>query len=102
MLYAKIVLGLPVEGPFDYIVPQDWRQKIKPGVRVWVNFSHQKKLGYVVKLTQRTNIRNIKKIIEVIDEKPILDKDLLKLTRDISDYYCCSWGEAIETGLPEG
>ena len=102
MLYAKVVLGLAVEGPFDYIVPESLYKKIKIGVRVWINFHTKEALGYVVKITKKSNIKNLKSILEVIDEAPILDKNMLLLTKELSDYYCCSWGEAIETALPEG
>jgi primosomal protein N' (replication factor Y) len=101
MLFAKVVLGLPVEGPFDYIVPKNLEKKINPGIRVEVNFSHRKIIGYVVDLSKETSIKNLKKILKVIDSEPVLDKVLLSLTHEISDYYCCSWGEAIETVLPE-
>lgn len=102
MLYAKVVLGLPVEGPFDYIVPEQLHNKIKPGVRVWIMFRTQKKLGYVVKLSRESSIKNLKKILEIIDDCPILDKNMLLLTKALSEHYCCSWGEAIETALPDG
>lgn len=102
MLYARVVLGLPVEGPFDYIVPSALEKRIKPGVRVWVSFRTKKMLGYIVELTHKTNIKNLKKILEIIDDYPILDKNMLLLTKELSNYYCCSWGEAIETALPEG
>lgn len=97
MLYAKVVLGLPVEGPFDYTIPAPLKRKIRVGVRVWVDFHNQKMLGYVVGLSPKTKIKKLKKIGEVIDDCPILDKNLLLLTKDLSEYYCCSWGEAIET-----
>ena len=103
MLYARIVLGIPVEGPFDYIVPDNLVQKIKVGSRVWVNFGAKKKaVGYCVGLTGKTKIKRLKSITSLIDETPVLDKNILALTRELSDYYCCSWGEAIETALPEG
>lgn len=102
MLYAKVVLGLPVEGPFDYSVPKELEKLIKAGSRVWVNWRNQKKLAYVVKLAKKTSIKKVKALTSVIDRSPILDKDMLILTRQLSDYYCCSWGEAIETALPEG
>ena len=102
MLYAKVVVGLPVEGPFDYIVPTGFRKKIKVGVRVHVTFRTKELVGYVVKLASKTKIKNLKAILEVIDDSPILDKDTLLLTKKLCDYYCCSWGEAIETALPEG
>ena len=101
MLYAKVVLGLAVEGPFDYIVPSNLSKKIKIGVRVGVSFGTKKTLGYVVKLTQKTSIKNLKPILEVIDDTPILDKNMLLLTKGLSDYYCCSWGQAIDTALPQ-
>jgi len=102
MLYAKVVLGIPVEGPFDYIVPANICRKIKAGMRAWVSFRNQRLLGYVVKLTKETKIKNLKTLLEVIDDFPVLDKNILLLTKKLSDYYCCSWGEAIETALPEG
>ncbi len=101
MLYAKIVLGLAVEGPFDYIVPTELSGKIRVGARVWVSFGTRRLIGYVVGLARQTNIKQLKSILELIDEYPVLNKNMLLLTRKISDYYCCSWGEAIETALPE-
>ena len=102
MLYAKVVLGLPVEGPFDYSVPEHLRKKIRAGLRVWIQFRDKKKLGYVVKLAAESNIERVKPILEIIDDFPIIDKNMLLLTRELSDYYGCSWGEAIETALPQG
>ena len=101
MLFAKVVLGLPVEGPFDYSVPTRLHKNIKVGMRVWIQFRDRKKLGYVVKVTQKTNIEHVKPILEIIDNLPVLDKNMLELARELSDYYCCSWGEAIETALPD-
>lgn len=101
MLYAKVVLGIPVEGPFDYIVPQGLYKKVKIGVRVRVNFRTKETVAYVVKLSKESHIRNLKPVLEVIDETPVLNRNMLSLTKRLSEYYCCSWGEAIETALPE-
>lgn len=102
MLYARIVLGLPVEGPFDYIVPSNFEKKVKIGSRVWVNFCHRKMLGYVVQLSDKTSINELKKILAIIDDYPVLDRNMLLLAKELSEYYCCSRGEAIEATLPEG
>ncbi len=101
MLYAKVVLGIPVEGPFDYIVPAGLAKVIKVGVRVWVSFGNRRMLGYVVKLTRKTEVKNLKMLLDVLDNSAVLNKNMLLLTKRLSDYYCCSWGEAIETALPE-
>ncbi len=102
MLYAKVVVGLPVEGPFDYSVPLGFSRAIKEGMRAWIQFRTKKLVGYVVRLSKETNRENLKPILDLIDGSPILDKNMLLLTKELSDYYGCSWGEAIETALPEG
>jgi len=101
MPYAQVVLGLPVEGPFDYIAPPQINQKINPGQRVSIDFRNKKVIGYVTGITAKSRIKNVKPILEIIDEYPVLSRNMLTLTKELSDYYCCSWGEAIETALPE-
>jgi primosomal protein N' (replication factor Y) len=101
MLYANVVLGLPIDGPFDYLVPAELESKIVVGTRVWVNFRNRKEVAYVVGLNNKTKIKKLKELLALLDQVPVLDKDMLLLTRRLSEYYCCSWGEAIETALPE-
>ena len=101
MLYAKVVLGLPIDGPFDYFVPPDLEHKILPGMRVWVNFRNKKEVAYVVGLSNKTKIKIIKEISTVIDAAVVLDEQMLQLTKRLAEYYCCSWGEAIEAALPD-
>lgn len=101
MLFAKVVLGLPVEGPFDYIVPGRFSGIIKAGSRVRISFGPRKMIGYVVGLSRKTKIRKLKEIQDLLDQQPLLDKNMLALTRELANNYCCSWGEAIETALPE-
>ena len=101
MLYAKVVLGLPIDGPFDYLVPVGLETKVSIGARVWVNFRNKKEVAYVVELNNKTKIKKLKEIISVIDTCPILDESLLLLTKKLAQYYCCSWGEAIDVALPD-
>jgi len=101
VLYANVVLGLPVDGPFDYLVPAGLENKVRAGIRVWVNFRNKKEVAYVVDLSHKTKIQKLKEIISVIDVAPVLDESFLKLTEKIAQYYCCSWGEAIEAALPD-
>ncbi len=100
MLYAKVVLGLPIEGPFDYIVPEALVACVKSGARAWVPFRNQRRVGFIVGTSHKSRVKGLKKILEIIDDFPVLDKNMLSLTREVASYYCCSWGEAIETALP--
>ncbi len=101
MLYAKVVLGLPVDGPFDYLIRPEQEASLSIGSRVWVNFRNKKSVAYIVGLSNKTRIKKLKEIVSVIDSDPILNKPLIALTERIAQYYCCSWGEAIEAALPD-
>jgi primosomal protein N' (replication factor Y) len=101
VLYAKVVLGLPVDGPFDYTIPVNLEGKVKVGCRVWVNFRNKKEVAYIVGLSNKSTIKKLKEISELIDTEPILGEKMLLLTRQLADYYCCSWGEAIEAAIPD-
>lgn len=100
-MYAQVVLGLPVDGPFDYSVPHQFRERIKLGMRVEVNFRYKKLIAYVVNLSSQTKIKAVKPIIRLLDEIPVLDNSMLLLTKELSEYYCSSWGEAVEAALPD-
>ena len=101
MLYAKVVLGLPIDVAFDYSVPQNFRKDIAVGARVLINFRNKRSVGYVAGLSRVSEIKNIKDILGLIDEKPLLGKELFLLAQKIADYYCCSYGEAIEAMVPQ-
>jgi primosomal protein N' (replication factor Y) (superfamily II helicase) len=101
VLYASVVLGLPIDGPFDYLVPFDLERKISVGMRVWVDFRNKKEVAYVVGLNNKTKIKKLKDILAVIDAAPVLNEAMLVLTKRLAEYYCCSWGQAIATALPD-
>src|SRR3989338_9861712 len=102
MKYAKVVLGLPVDELFDYSIPEDLSGGCSVGCRVGVSFGRKNLIGYVVGVSLKTKIRKVKPISRLIDVNPILDSNFLQLTKAVSDYYCSSWGQAIEAALPVG
>jgi len=44
----------------------------------------------------------VKPVLKILDDFPILDKTMMKITRRVADCYACSWGEAIEAATPVG
>lgn len=102
MRYAKVALGLPIDSLFDYVIPETLVAQCSPGSRVVVPFTSRSLLGYVTGVSAATKIGKVKPLIKLIDLKPILDDGLLRLTKMVSEYYCSSWGEAIQSALPVG
>jgi len=98
--YADVALSIPGSGCFTYLVPEQM-DLAGAGVRVRVPLGRREAIGYVVRLKGECDIP-AKPIIEVIDQEPVIDRELLDLAEWISGYYRCGWGEAIRTALPPG
>lgn len=97
---AQIVVGLPVDGPFDYRVPEELRDRIALGHRVSVPFGPRNMTGYVIGFIAQTHTGTLKRIDRLLEDQPLLSFQQIELSRWMASYYGCSWGEAAETLLP--
>lgn len=97
---AQVVVGLPIEGPFDYLIEDSQKEKIAIGMRVSISFGQRKLLGFVVGFKKTSSYKKLKSILALIDDFPAISPLILKLTKEFAGYYGCSWGEAIEASLP--
>lgn len=101
-MFVDVALPLPLPQTFTYDVPDTFRDIMAVGRRVLVPFQNKRLTGYVVRIKPETELVNVKSIIDVLDDEPILDDHLLRLTEWMSAYYLCAWGEAIRNCLPSG
>lgn len=97
---AQVVVGLPVEGPFDYSVPPALMDKVAVGQRVRVLFNRRQRLGIIVGFKAKSLFKRLNPVLSCLDSLPVLDEKALALTKELSAYYACSWGVAVETWLP--
>ena len=97
---AQVVVGLPVEGHFDYSIPAELADKMAVGQRVRVLFNRRQRLGIIIGFKAKSPFKRLNPILSCLDSLPVLDEKALAFTKELSDYYACSWGEAIETWLP--
>ncbi|MDD4879088.1 MAG: primosomal protein N' [Candidatus Omnitrophica bacterium] len=99
--FVEVAVGLPVRKPFHYRVPASLKEKAETGKRAWVPFGTRKIVGYITGFVDKPQVEGIKEILSVIDEEaPVINAELLALTKWIAGYYHSSWGEAIEAALP--
>ena len=63
-------------------------------------FGRRLLIGYIVGFLNKTPIKGIRPLKDIIDQEPLLDREMLKLTRLVADYYYASWGEVIEAAHP--
>lgn len=97
--FVQVAINLPLNDIFDYSVPLALQQLVQVGKRVWVPFGSRIIVGFIVGISNKTEISRIKDIKSVIDQEPILSSEILELTRWMADYYLCSWGEAIDAAI---
>ncbi len=105
MLYAEVLVPLPIVGTFTYEVPSELMFLVKHGHRVIVPFGNKKYYtGIVVNLTNQPPKGNyeIKQIISALDSEPILRRPQLQLWQWVADYYLCTPGEVYKAALPAG
>lgn len=88
---------------FDYAIPTSLSTACKAGVRVLVPFGrgNRKRQGIVMEmLTSETD--NLKSIISVLDDEPVMSEEMLKTAEFMKEHYFCTLYDAVKTMLPAG
>ena len=100
--FAQVALPLPVDRPLTYALPGPLRTRAAIGMRVVVPVKNRIRTGYIVRLVNETDVDHVRTVFDLPDEAPIFSRALLDLCRWVSEYYCCSWGEALQCAVPAG
>lgn len=103
--YVDVIVPLPVDGTFTYIIPEEWVDDIHIGIRVIVPFGKKKFYTAIVSLIHSVPpkiISPLKEIMAVVDSKPILRFPQLKFWEWISNYYQSYLGDIYQAAIPSG
>lgn len=103
-LFAQVILPLSLHDAYTYEVPEDLQAVIAPGKRVIVQFGAKKKYAaLVVSLSNEKPLAvEVKEILQVMDEYPIVLSENLQLWEWMAKYYCCTLGDVFRAALPTG
>ncbi|MEM9703473.1 MAG: DEAD/DEAH box helicase family protein, partial [Planctomycetota bacterium] len=112
---ADVALNKPLMDAYTYLVPETLREEIVPGRRVRAPFGRgahggRSETGFVVAVypvgdyARRPGSKpeRLKTIDRVLDEAPLVDAKMLKLSRWIAEYYLCGWGQVLSSVVPAG
>ena len=104
--FAGVVFNRPVDQVFSYRIPARLQAVVVPGqrVRVPLGRGNAPSVGYCVAVTPTAELdpKRVKEVLEVLDDPPLIDRSMLELTRWISRYYACTWGQALDAVVPAG
>jgi primosomal protein N' (replication factor Y) len=102
-MFCQVVFPLPFRNAFTYSIPPEFNGLVNVGVRVVVPFGKRTLTGFVIGLSETTDIKEkIKNVKDVLDSNAIFDETSLKFYEWISEYYLSSLGEALKNSVPYG
>lgn len=104
-MIAKVLVeinNINVDKTFDYIVPFEYIENIKIGMRVKVPFASRELEGFVLDLVNNADDNyELKEIISIVDTEPILNNELLHLGQFMSKKYFSTLISCYQTMLPK-
>lgn len=99
--FADVLLPLPLSATFTYRIPVELEDRVLFGVRVVVPFGKNKLLaGIVTKKHTQTPQIQVKYMVDVLDDHPIITAKQFELWQWLADYYLCTLGEVMAAALP--
>ncbi len=98
-MIAQVVFDLPLDGPFDYFVPEHLVPSIAVGMRVKVSFGPKAQIGFVIGFLEKSSFPKLKSIQSLCDTYAAFNSLDLTFARDFCAYYGCSLGEGLSTML---
>ncbi|MBP5375299.1 MAG: primosomal protein N' [Bacteroidaceae bacterium] len=100
-MFADITLPIPFDS-FTYLVPSDMEDRVMRGCRVVVSLGKNKIYTGVVLRTHDNAPQGveIKAIMEVLDDQPVVNDQQFKFWQWIANYYLCPLGDVMKAALP--
>jgi len=101
---AKIIVDVPssaINQTFDYKIPPQFQGMVQPGMRVVIPFGKRTITGFVVELTDKTEVKRTRNIKNVLDITPVLTGELLQLGKWIAETTFCLYITAYQAMLPQ-
>lgn len=93
-----------IDKTFTYKLSKEQEINLKIGMRVLVPFGNQTLEGFVLRIYENNNLieeEKLKSIISIVDTYPILNDELLKLGRFVSETALCSLMTSYQAMLPK-
>ena len=106
-LVAKVAIAkaiYAIDKPYDYLVPKELEETLRPGMRVLVPFGagNRGSDGMVLALRESDCGAGLKAITAALDQEPVLDGDGLRLALWMRERYFCTVYDSVKAILPAG
>lgn len=103
--YAEVIVDIPsqaVDRPFHYLVPPALEPNLQPGHRVIVPFGARKLVGYVMGIVDKSPVDEVKPILKILDEEPLLTREMVDLALWLAQHTYSRLVDVLRCLLPPG
>ncbi len=99
---VRVAFASGADNTFDYALSEELAQNLQPGQRVRVPFgrSNRQELAFCIGFPTETKVKRVKNVTEIVDESPLLNKEMMQLAQWISQYYFCPLGMVLSAMVP--
>lgn len=99
---ARVALLRPVDRTYSYVIPNEIIDRIKPGQRVIVPFGRNDKPApaFCLTVSEEPWDSTLKPVLELIDDRPLLNEKMLELGRWVARYYAAHLGRTLDLMVP--
>ena len=103
-MYANVIIEYGVKAlnkTFIYKIPEELKDKIKVGMKVYVPFGKMEVFGFVMEIVNSNDTEyDAKEIIRIDNEELVLSKELMDVGKYLSSITLCTLITAYQTMLP--
>lgn len=101
-LFVEVILPLAIPKNYTYRVPFELNSEVAVGKRVVVQFGKSKLYTAIIATigTQAPEKYEAKYLIDILDDRPVVNNRQLSFWKWIADYYLCNTGEVMNAALP--
>ncbi|MGY1807804.1 primosomal protein N' [Blastococcus sp. SYSU D00669] len=104
MRVARVVVDVPLahlDRPFDYVVPDELAEQVRPGCRVRVRFAGQLVDGFVLELGDSTeHTGRLAPLAKVVSPEPVLTPEVAALARSVADRWGGTVTDVLRLAVP--
>ncbi|MGD7707052.1 primosome assembly protein PriA [Microlunatus sp. Y2014] len=101
--YAQVAVDVSLahlDRPFDYVVPADLVDQVRPGVRVRVRFAGRLRDGFVVGTSDTTEHDRVQPLERLVSAEPVLTEEVTGLVRAVADHYLGTFADVVRLAVP--
>jgi len=97
---AKVLSDVALDREFDYRIPERLLGQVQIGSCVRIPFGHREIRGFVTRLCATSEHPELKPILGLIGDRPLILPEVMTLARWMAHYYCAPVESAVRAILP--